>query len=185
MMSKHAPPKTNKLIDTTFEERIGLLTLSIEKYHSCIEAYLFKLTNHKQDAEDLAQELWIYILHHFKIEQIDSFALIRRKAYHLFIDHYRRHIRCREISENSIPEQSTSSARQDPETIAEENELKLSFWSDFPEVDLTDPQKEALWLYARYGYTYAEIHERIGIPESTICDWIKLSRERLAKAINL
>ncbi|MEO5958786.1 MAG: sigma factor-like helix-turn-helix DNA-binding protein, partial [Opitutaceae bacterium] len=52
-------------------------------------------------------------------------------------------------------------------------------------LDLTAPQKQVLWLHARYGFTYKEIETRLGIPASTIGDWIALGRERLGAALNV
>jgi len=69
------------------------ITVSVDTYHTYLRDYLFGLCGQWQDAENLLQDLWQYVLLHFEDDQIDSVNLLRRKAYQLFIDHYRRQIR--------------------------------------------------------------------------------------------
>ncbi len=68
--------------------------------------------------------------------------------------------------------------------LAGQAEMKERFWQGFPNVDLTDDQKHVLWLHARYGFTYQEIEAQLGIPSSTIGDWISQARKKLAAYLN-
>ena len=70
------------------------------------------------------------------------------------------------------------------EDEAGEASLRARFWSEYPDIDLTALQKEALWLHARYGFTFKEIEQRLGTSSSTIGDWIALGRKKLSEAIN-
>lgn len=179
-MTSPTLPPTNEA-EAAFNERIEAVTESIRKYHDYIEGYLYQLTRHTQDAENLAQEVWIYVLTHFKDEQIGSLALIRRKAYHLFIDHYRKNIRRNEVDTEEMPE-PTSYVSQEAYTDAEETALRDKFWSEYPDVALSNQQKEVFWLHARYGFTYKEISKQTGVAHSTISDWVGTARERLIEA---
>ena len=65
-----------------------------------------------------------------------------------------------------------------------EEAFKVRFWNDFPGIELSDAQKAVLWEHGRYGKTYQEIERELGVPASTVCDWIALGRERLAEHLN-
>jgi RNA polymerase sigma factor (sigma-70 family) len=178
------PPPTapDETAEAAFERRMAAIRQAVDDYHSYLLDYLFRLTRQWQDAENLAQDLWRHVLHHFDEDKIHCLPLLRRKAYQLFIDHYRRLVRRGEVFSDSPPEvveTRTASAEDDDEAG-----LQQRFWSEYPDIDLSEPQKEALWLYARYGYTFKEIEQKLGTPASTIGDWIALARKKLAEAIN-
>lgn len=69
-------------------------------------------------------------------------------------------------------------------TEEEENALQKKFWSEYPGIDLTEPQKQALWLHARYGFTHKEVGQKLNIPPSTVGDWIILARKKLTETLN-
>ncbi|PTX94749.1 hypothetical protein DB346_22315 [Verrucomicrobia bacterium LW23] len=153
-------------------------------YHAYLQDYLYRLTRQWQDAENLLQDLWSHVLLHFDEDKIHCLPLLRRKAYQLFIDHYRRQIRRAEVTTDELPEIPVQPSRFAASTEAEESALMKRFWAEYPGVELTGQQKEAIWLHARHGFTYKEIEERTGIPSSTVGDWIALARRKLADAIN-
>jgi predicted DNA-binding protein (UPF0251 family) len=64
-----------------------------------------------------------------------------------------------------------------------EDRLQQKFWTEFP-VELTEAQRRTLWLYGRHGLTLEEISKQIGVPRSTVHDWIQMGRERLHDAMN-
>ncbi len=64
-----------------------------------------------------------------------------------------------------------------------EAELQIRFWNEFP-VALSDEQKKAIFYYARYSYTYAELEELLGVPASTISDWVALARMRIQEFLD-
>ena len=57
--------------------------------------------------------------------------------------------------------------------------MKEKFWSEYP-VDLPDKTREMLWLAGRYGYSVDEISERMQVARSTVGDWLKRGRQKLA-----
>ena len=149
---------------------------SVDLYHTGLLSYLRSLAGH-HDAEDILQELWKFVVVHFPEDRIQSLSLLRRKAYQLFVDHYRRKKSQGALMEKIEHEPPTEKHEY---VFGDEEEARLQkkFWQEFP-VDLTDSQKSVLWHYGRYGMTYAEIEAALGIKASTACDWVKLGRERL------
>jgi DNA-directed RNA polymerase specialized sigma24 family protein len=170
--------------DAIFTRRMEAVSAAVSDFHAYLLDYLHRLTGQWQDAENLAQDLWRYVLLNFEESQIHALPLLRRKAYQLFIDHYRRQTRRGEILSESVPDTPAPPPANDFTNEAEAA-LRERFWSEYPGIELTDPQKEALWLHARYGFTCKEIEGLIAVPSSTVGDWIALGRRRLAERINL
>ena len=170
--------------EASFERRLAAVTQAVGDYHAYLVDYLYRMTRQRQDAENLAQDLWRHVLLHFDEDKIGALPLLRRKAYQLFIDHYRRQVRRGEILSDETPEIAVPPTRFVAFTDKEETTLKKRFWAEYPGIDLTETQKEALWLHARYGFTCKEIGERLSAPASTVGDWIALGRKKLTEIIN-
>ncbi len=167
-----------------FERRVAAVSQCVGDYHTYLLNYLFSLTRQWQDAENLLQDLWRYVLLNFDEDKIHALPLLRRKAYHLFLDHYRRQVRRGEVLTDEMPEVPVQQPNFAPFTEDGEAALREKFWSEYPGIDLSEKQKEVLWLHARYGFTFKEIEERIGVAASTVGDWIVLGRKKLAEIIN-
>ena len=73
-----------------------------------------------------------------------------------------------------------------PEPLSEEAETELfqRFWSLYPDVDLSQEQKEIAFELFRKGHTLKEISEKRGIPISTLSDWKRLITEKVEAAHN-
>lgn len=156
---------------------------AVDLYHCSLQDYLYRLTRQWQDAEDILQELWKYVVVHFPEDKITSLSLLRRKAYQLFVDRYRAAKRRPELLTDNVPE-TLHAEGETCFTEATEQGMKEKFWQEFPGIDLSDAQKDVLWLHARYGYTYQEIQDRCGLASSTVGDWIAQGRRRLADYLN-
>ncbi|MEM1223240.1 MAG: sigma factor-like helix-turn-helix DNA-binding protein [Verrucomicrobiota bacterium] len=168
----------------SFEERVELVTESVDLYQKHLLHYVYKMTNQWQDAENIVQELWKFVMVYFKDDQIKHLPLLRRKAYQLFIDHYREKQRKPAIPTDQLPEHRSAKTEPEAYTDAEEQRLKAVFFEQYPGIELSDAQKEALWLHGRYGFTHMEIAEKTGTAASTIGDWIKLGRKRIAEYLS-
>lgn len=178
-------PRTNtRTGEAQFERRLELVMASVDLHHVHLRDYLHQLTQQWQDAEDILQELWRYVLLHFPEDKIGSLSLLRVKSYQLFVDHYRAARRRPEILTDEIPE--TPGAVSGEASFSEEEEagLKARFWREFHGIELSEAQKEVLWLHGRYGFTYQEIGQRLGVPSSTVGDWVVLGRERIRTFLN-
>lgn len=181
------PPITeppDKTAEAVFERRVAAVSRSVDDYHTYLLEYLHGLTRQWQDAENLLQDLWRHVLLNFDEAHITSLPLLRRKAYQLFVDHYRRQVRRGEILSDDLPEVPVQQNAFVAFTEDDEAALKCRFWSEYPDIELTTQQKDVLWLNARYGFTYKEIEAKTGIASSTVGDWIAIARTKLTEAMN-
>ena len=178
------PVQTISSTDATFDRRAALLTDAVEEYQRYLVRYAFGLTKQWQDAENIVQELWKYVIVYFKEEQIKELSLLRRKTYQLFIDHYRATKRKPAVLSDELPEPEAAKHKPEAFTDSEEDRLKAAFYEQFPALDLTDQQKNVLWLSARYGFTYKEIEVKTGIAASTVGDWVALGRKKIAEQLS-
>lgn len=169
----------------TFDERLAAVEDAIDRHHVYLEGYLARLTRNHADAEDLASTLWVHVLRKFKDDQIGHLPLLRRKAYQLFVDHYRQRMRAGERIElrEQLPEPVMHHVGKEAYTTAEETALRARFWAEFP-VDIPEQQREILWLSARYGFTIQEIADQLNLPVSTVGDWLLRAKQALADYIN-
>lgn len=184
-MNTMALPLKAKTADAVFDRRMERVMRSVDLHQTLLLDYLGRLTRHRQDAEDLAQELWRYVLKHFPEDKIECLPLLRRKAYQLFVDFYRANKRRGEILNSETHELAAPAVQENQFSAAEEGALQERFWQQFPGIELTAQQKDVLWLHARYGFTYKEIESRLGIAASTIGDWVILGRQRLDAALKV
>ena len=177
-------PSPPDVAEAAFERRLEAVSAAVDKYHAYLLNYLYRLTSQWQDAENLTQELWRVVLLNFEEDKIGTLPLLRRKAYQLFVDHYRKQVRRGETVTDCLPEIPVHGAKLAAFSDEGEIALQKTFWAEYPDIDLTEEQKEVLWLHARYGFTYKEIEERSEVPASTVGDWIILARKKLADALN-
>src|SRR5580692_5462434 len=175
------PDAGNCIANELFNRRRELVVASVDLYHSYLIQYLKAFAPH-DCVEDVVQELWKYVLLNFPIEKIQDIGLLRRKAYQLFVDQYRK---AKVLSEAKAkimyePVRVHGEAAFNP---ASEAELKRRFWLEY-DVGLTDLQKEVVWHHARYGMTFDEIEKALGVKASTACDWMAMARKKIAAVLN-
>lgn len=164
----------------TFDERSEMVSQSVDQHHNMLVAYAYGFCKNWDDAQDITQRVWQYVVVHFPEGQIGNPVLLRRKCKQTFIDFYRARKRKATITLEDAPEPVTFQTSQEAYTDAEEKELKRKFFDDgFPGIDLDDKHKDVLILHARYSFTYREIEEKTDIPASTVCDMVKRARKTL------
>ncbi len=166
-----------------FNRRLKLVEQSIDRYGNYLQGYLYFLTKQWQDAETLFDDLFIYALNKLPEEKLTHIGILRRRAFHMYVDSYRRKKRNPVTTVEELPDSPCLAHPEEPFSPEADKKFKESFFSDYP-VDLKPLQKEALWLYARHGYTYQEIARILGKSPSTIGDWITLSRKKFAEHLN-
>lgn len=184
--SKNELPKAAGTVDETdevFDCRLDSLSNSFDRHHVYLQNYVFGLTQNWADAEDLMQVLWRHALLHLPEQYIGQLGILRRKLYQLFVDRYRSVVRRKETITDEVPETQFNSESVEAYSDEEEEILKERFWSDLSGIELTDTQKDAVWLHGRFQYTYQEIAEKIGVPKSTICDWIAVARIKIREKL--
>lgn len=174
----------NSDFDEDFDARLTKVEAAIDQHGAHLRAYLFKLTRNHHDAEELFDDLWMHALHRFEFENLTSLPLLRRKAYQLFVDAWRKKARSRVTTVEEVPEQPVfQSIHQEAGTPKEEEAMKVRFFSEY-DAGLSNEQRDALWLHARYGYTFAEVGEIMQKPSSTVGDWITQARRAFSDAFN-
>ncbi|MBK1883531.1 RNA polymerase sigma factor [Luteolibacter pohnpeiensis] len=182
-METHAEiPNPTLESSESFDERLAKVEHAIDSHGSYLLDYLTSLTKNRHDAEAIHSDLWVYVLHRFRSEHIEHLGALRRKAYQLFIDHYRKQRRNPVLIVEETPECPTQSSHE-PYTDEEQAEFKARFFAEY-QVDLPTEHQEALWLHAWCGYTFQEIAKIMGRPSSTIGDWITLARQAFADYLN-
>lgn len=178
---KTLEPKTTKDLDADFDRRAGLVMEAVDNYHDYLQSYIYSLTHHWQDAENIIQDLWQHVVFHFKEEDINKIGFLRRKAFQIFVDHFRyqkRRASGKTVPDAALINQAAPPAAEDL-SDEEETELQQRFWQQFPNINLSDLQKQCIWEYARHGKTYQELSDQTGIPKSTISSWVGLARTRI------
>lgn len=169
--------------DKEFDRRIILIEQCLAKYGRYLLLYLYSLTKQWQDAETLLDDLFIYALNKLPEEKLTHIGILRRRAFHMFVDFNRKKKRNPVVTVAELPDSPCATHPEEPFSLESDTKFKESFFADHP-VDLKPIQKEALWLYARHGYTYKEIAKRLDKPSSTIGDWINHSRKLIADHLN-
>jgi len=167
-----------------FDSRAALLTDAFSRYQTYLVRYVFGYTRHWQDAENIVQELWKYAAVYFPEDRLTDLSLLRRKAYQLFIDHYRASQRRPIALSDELPERVAEPRYRESASDGEEESLKAEFFGQFSELALSDEQRNVLWLHARYGYTYQEVADMTGRAVSTIGDWVALGRKLIAEQLS-
>lgn len=170
--------------DELFDRRTRLVEHAIDDYGSYLLNYLSGLTKQAQDAEELFDDLWIFVLNRFDESEISQLGLLRRKAYQLFVDYWRKKQRNPVIAVEDVPEIAMPShTYSEPFTDAEDAAFKEKFFAEHG-TKLPSDQQDALWWHARYGMTFQEIGIEMGKAPSTIGDWIDRARLSIAEGLN-
>lgn len=162
-----------------FDRRMALVEEAIRDHGSYLLNYIYSFTNQWQDAEDIHTALFVYVLNNTPEDKINHLGTLLVKARFLCIDHYRKKQRNLETPMAELPEIASKNLTH----IPDDPELQHRFFTKY-DVDLTEDQKNALWLYGYHGYTLKEVAEQMGKPTSTIGDWIAKVRKLIAELIN-
>lgn len=165
--------------DVAFERRMELVMQAFDQYQMGLLYYLNSLTRNVHDAEDLLQSLWRHVLLYFPEKDILNIAFLRRKAYQLFVDVYRRRQSRAETLVENYDEFELEAGHQEPCSEAEELALQQKFWSEFPGIGLSDFQRQCLWLHARHELSYSVIARKLGVGKSTVGDAVTKARSAL------
>lgn len=177
------PVQTTNQPETVTDRRAQLLTEAAREFTPSLLHYVHGMTGQWQDAENIVQELWRYVLIYFPEHNIKCKGVLFDKARRLVIDHYRSSQRKPVMRAEELDDHHMAKMSREAFSSAEEERLKESFFAEYPGIKLSDKQKLVLWLHARYGFTYQEISQMAGLSVSTIGDWIAVARDRIATYI--
>lgn len=152
---------------------------AFQLYQEKLKRFLARFTD-SHSAEDILQELWRFVYLRFTIDQMTSLPLLKRKAYQLFVDCYRKRQRYRKACE-TIWNEAGSDELVREEAFVSDEDLEKRFCEAFPVDGLTKQQKKLVFLMARNGWSYNEAESETGVPASTACDWVARARLELSR----
>ncbi|MBT8036668.1 MAG: sigma-70 family RNA polymerase sigma factor [Verrucomicrobiae bacterium] len=143
-------------------------------------------SNNKVQAEDVVQLVWVNLLNNPKgADYLDLPCLINNVRWR-FGDLQRRegkYVEYKEgVNNDSCP---TYEQHSSPKIYGEhhsEQEQKNNFWEMFPTIELTEKQKEVVWLRIYHKYSFKQISDIAGIPKATAHDWIIFCRKQFVTA---
>lgn len=164
---------------------VAALEEAIDRFGGFILWYFEDLCRDRHEAENLSQQLWLAVFDKFAVHQYTHLPLLKRKAYQIFIDYIRkRNVRSFVGFSDELPEspvQYGAGESLDPDAEAR---VQARFWEHFPDMQADERQKEAFWLKHRYGFTIKEVSEKLGVPHSTIHDWINAVKQEAQEILN-
>jgi RNA polymerase sigma-70 factor (ECF subfamily) len=141
----------------------------------------------RNEAEDLAQEVFVRVYRHLETFRADTGSLqnwVVRVGRNLLIDHFRasRRIQDRggskELEEMKLKDEQVPS----PDRVLERSEA-AEIVEDVLQV-LSPELKQAIVLRYLEGMTYQEMADHLGVPEGTVKSRINRGREKLARRLS-
>ncbi len=131
-------------------DEIALATLT-EKYYPVIFRYFHYRAKTKEDAEDLAGEVFVRVIGSIETQKGDFLAWLFRIAKNLIIDYYRKRGKAKEISLDQMAIEPLPAAyKYEKDTLDKEDIKKLLNL-------LTDEQKEVITLKFLEEYSNKDI----------------------------
>lgn len=165
-------------VEFTQEEKEVLLKQAMENCGAYIVSYLTALCRDPHIAEDLAQDLWVYVYKKYSPLDYGHVGYLKNKAKQLWIDSLRKQGRRPDLDfERKMASILVEAKCPEPSTPEEETELFTNFWESFEDLNLTPEQKRIFWLKERYGLTLDDVSAKLGIARSTAYDRLKLVKQ--------
>jgi len=153
---------------------------AVEEYGAALLIHAEIVTQKtKIQAEDVVQAVWECLLKAPKKRDYYTMSFLKGNAVWRHGDLLRKEARYvdTEVAKPSAADPSFA-IHHDPKFHGEEEkdaEARAAFWDKYSNIDLTDMQKEVIWLKGIHGYTFSKIEELIGVSSSTGHGWFKLS----------
>jgi len=178
-------PDTNatESANAVFDRRMVQIGELVKTHHQYLVNVVYRRIGNYQDAEDVVSRLWVYVLKHPKFEAMRSLPQLRRKAHFLSLDLHRSR-KNKEVLLENFDELPMVARPDNPATAEEEARLERNFWSELPDLPVTEEQKKATWLKVRYGYTVKEISQQLGSAPATVGDWIAKTKQAIVDYLN-
>lgn len=145
-------------------------------------------SNSKVQAEDVVQLVWINLLNNPKGEDYLDLPCLINNAKWRFGDLLRMEKKYVEYREEaggyaSLDSEQHASPKIYGEYHAEEWQKK-NFWELFPTIELTEKQKEVVWLRIYHNYSFSKISGLTTVPRATVHDWFLFCRKQFVTARN-
>ncbi len=149
----------------------------VRRHHRRVFAYLYQMTRHREDAEDLTQHTFIKALRHFDRVDPDRpvlpwlITIARRTA----LNHFRDGPRWSEL-----PEETTACSAASPAHHAENRERVDQLWEKARRI-LTPREYEVLWLRFAEEMAIADLARVVGLTQIHVKVIVHRARHRLLK----
>lgn len=151
MESKINQETLNKILEKAREFDETALATLIKEFYPVVFRYFYYRTKTKEDAEDLASEVFVKLLGSIAKQKGTFIAWLFRIAKNTLIDYYRKTGSRNEMSLDRIDNASLLRPGKDKRDVLQPEEIKKIF--NF----LTDEQKEVVTLKFLEGYSNEEI----------------------------
>lgn len=166
---------------SAFEKLVSL-------YAKKIYNYCYRMTDNREDAEDLTQEVFIKVYQNLKSFKGDSkfSTWIYRIAYNTCVDRYRKNRKVDTVSLNySKDEDSVEIELVSNDPLPEEEVIKKERYKKLQAciAGLKPEYKSVIILRDIQNYTYAEIAEILQVPLGTVKSHISRARAALCDAL--
>lgn len=156
---------------------------AMRQYGVFIINYLTGMCKDRQMAEDVAQNLWVYVYKSYEPEDYTSVPMLLRKAKLLLIDEIRKKDKSM-IYVDGVPERQSNNKSIEGLSLTDEQNLYDRFWEQFGALQLSDLEQEIFWLHERLGYSMKEVGEKLDLPHSTAHDILQRTRSKCLNYIN-
>jgi RNA polymerase sigma-70 factor (ECF subfamily) len=151
----------------------------VHRHHRRVYSYLYQMTRHREDAEDLTQQTFIKALRYFDRVDPDRpvihwlIAIARNSA----LNHFRDRPRWAELKEEEV------SPRPSPAREAENRDCVHNLWAKARQL-LKPREYEVLWLRFAEEQSIAEIARTVGLTQIHVKVIVHRARHRLLKGEN-
>jgi len=178
-------PTDNELVVRCLQQDEYAWQLLVERHSRRVLNIAFQFTGRREEAEDLAQEIFLRIYRSLRRFDLSTSFLpwLVRVSRNLCIDEHRSRARERAslVGEEPDPER-TADPRPGPLRRLEENELEARVRRGLEK--LPEDLRTALILRDLQGLSYSEIAEALELPEGTVKSRIHRGRLELAQVFS-
>jgi RNA polymerase sigma-70 factor, ECF subfamily len=144
----------------------------LKRHERSLQAYVGRLTRNAADTDDVLQETAIIAWR--RLDTIEDPSKVRAWLLRIATREAIRTVSGRPV-EDELPDETTLPAKTDghPERVCLREELRAA-------LDALPQQQARCWVLRELGgYSYSEISERLGIPESTVRGSLAAARKSL------
>lgn len=149
----------------------------VERFHGAVFGLCFRMLGHRQDAEDVAQEVFLRVFR--SLHQWDNqrefkpwlLAIAGNRCRTVLAQRKRRPVPRETVSDLPDP----APAMRETDYLAEEVQLALG--------KLRDDHRMAFVLFHEEHLNYAEIGEALDCPVGTVKTWIHRARRDIAREL--
>jgi len=152
--------------------------LLFDSYFDAVRSYLFYRGADKEQASDLAQDVFMRIWKkQMNVDQKKALRLLYKMAGDMFVSHYRR----KTLEMNYMNSLKNDRAEDSPEDQLQYNELKEKYAKAL--ADLGEKQRTVFLMARMEGLKYHEIAERLNLSVKAVEKRMSIALDFFKKAL--